>query len=313
MEFKTNCQKFIRSAAIGAVIGFISATTVNADGHTNQELNQELADLVPQVFKDAGVIYAAGAFDNPPSIFADLNDPNKAKGIAPELGEAISPIIGVPIEFRNTQWPGQLPGLDAGTFGLVWGQLSVTAERERNVLDLIPWYQSSLALMVPGGNPKNISDWASMCGTSVGVAIGSIYIKVIENASAVYCTPDGKPAITTSEFQGSEVPALQAGQVDSVMDTVTVMAQMAASINGIDSVALPPEQSFEFFPGLAGIGISKEHPGLSMAIAGALEILYENGTWQAIADANGAGGDIPTPQLIKVNALTDTPAGETTN
>ncbi|MDF0602449.1 transporter substrate-binding domain-containing protein [Psychromarinibacter sp. C21-152] len=300
-----------RVLALSCAVGLLSAGAIHAQDTPAQDVDTELRDLLPADIKEAGTIVASGAFDNPPAIFADVNDTSVAKGIAPDLSHAMGEILGVTFEWRNTQWPGQLPGLDAGTFDVVWGQISVTEQRERELIDLVPWYQSGIGFLVEEGNPSEVSDWESLCGQIVGVSLGSIFVDVVKNASAKYCADSA--AIRINEYQGNEEPALRSGQVNAVMDTYTVLTQMADAIPGVEAVELPQEQSFEFFPGLAGIGVSKEDPGLSKALAGALRSLHENGTWQAIAERYDAGADVPPLDLVKVNALTDTPVGEMAN
>lgn len=272
--------------------------------------NQELHDLLPDHVKDSGVVKVAGAFDNPPNLYVDVNDADVALGVAPDLSAAISEIIGVDFEWVNTQWPGQLPGLDAGTYDAIWGQVSVTEERELGIIDLIPFSQHGLGWLVPAGNPEGFSGWESACGKKVGVTVGSIFTEVLANVSADICESAGLPAIDVSEFQGSEHSAILAGNIDAGIDANTVMQSTAESQADFDAIEIPSEESFAFYPGLAGIGISKANPGLSEAIAGAMQILYENGTYQEIMDANDASDDLPSEELIRVNALTQTPAGE---
>lgn len=304
-------KQFSQASAVALMAGLMATGAVYAQDVPSQEVNEELRDLLPDSIKEAGAIVAAGAFDNPPSIFADLNDPDRAVGVAPDLSRAVGEILGVEIDWRNTQWPGQLPGLDGGTFDILLGQISVTAQRERELIDLIPWSQNGLGFLVLEGNPTNISGWASVCGQVVGVSLGSIFVETLTNASAKYC--EGAEPIEYKEYQGNEEPALRAGHVNAVLDGHSVMEQMAAGIPGVEAVQIPTEESFEMYPGLTGVAVKKENPGLSQAIAGAMQILHDNGTWQAIAEKYDASADIPSRDLVRINALTDTPVGEIAN
>lgn len=291
----------------------LSLATGLASGLAAQELpplavNPALQALLPQKVKDAGLLNIAGSFDNPPGLYADINDATKAVGVAPDLAKAVGELLGVKTVWHNTPWPGQLPGLYGGTFDIVWGQLSVTKEREEDVLDLTPWVQHGLGFLVQGGNPDQISDWASLCGKSVALALGSIFIKTITAASDVYCA--GKDPIIPREYQGNEEPAVRSGQVNAMIDTSSTVKGIAAASNGTFDVAILPEvQSREFYPGLAGVAIDKKNPELTHAVYGALRELYDNGTWAAISKKYGTVDEIPASDMMKVNALSGTPIG----
>lgn len=296
-------------AAIAATV--LCATAAIAQDIPPQKLSQELHDMLPERIRSSGVVNVAGSFDNPPGLYADIASADRPLGVAPDLSKAIGEILGVEFQWRNTQWPGQLPGLDAGTFDAVWGQISVTAQREREVLDIIPWAEHTLAFLVQTGNPSGISDWATACGHSVGVSLGSIFVKTLTDASAKYCAAAGKPAIEIREFQGNEEPAVRSGQIDAVIDSSSVLTRMAENLPDVfEAVVMPEDQSKEFYPGLGGIGIKKENAGLATAMAAALKILHENGTWTIIGERNKSVREIPGIELVKVNALTGTPAGE---
>lgn len=288
----------------------LQVTQVLAQDIPVQEMRQDLHDMLPDDVKTAGAIIATGSFDNPPGLYADVNDPSKAVGIAPSLGNAVGEVLGVKVEWRNTQWPGQLPGVDGGTFDVAWGQVSVTEQRERELYDLIPWSAQILGFLVPESNPEGIVDWTTACGHSVAVTLGSIFVQTMNNASDVYCTPAGLERITVLEYQGDEVTAVRSGQADATIDNFVALDHLAANMGGFEAVQLPEEQSREFYSGLAGIAVKKDNVALTQALIEALRIIHENGTWQAIVEANDAVSNLPSLDLIKANVLSGTPMGE---
>ncbi|MBE2278437.1 MAG: transporter substrate-binding domain-containing protein [Rhodobacteraceae bacterium] len=254
------------------------------------------------------MIVVAGNFDNPPGLFADMNDPWKPLGVAPELSAAMGEILGVEFEWRNTQWPGQLPGLDAGTFDLAWGQITVTEQREREILDVIPWAVHSLGLLVPEGNPEGITNWSSACGHSVAVAPGSIFVNILHSASDAHCVSAGLQPIIVREYQGDEVTSIRSGQAEAALDSHTVLHRMAEGMGQFGAVELPYEETREY-SGMAGIAMKKEDVGLANALVGALRVLHENGTWMQIANGHDAQVDVPALDQVAINVLSGTPAG----
>lgn len=306
-------SKRLRSLLLGACAALAvlpAAAAIGQDGF-GQEFDQSLHDLLPEHIKQSGRIVAAGNFDNPPSLYADVNDPTRPLGVAPDLSAAIGEILGVEFQWQNVAWPGQLPGLDAGTFDVLWGQISVTAQREREVLDLVPWSQEILSFLTLKENAGEFSDqWADACGKTLSVALGSIYVSVLADVNARFCEGAGLPAVVINEYQGNEETAIRSGQVDAALDHYTVLKRIAEELPDVyEAIPLSLEQSYEVYPGMAGIGAKKENAGLSQAIAGALDILYQNGTWAQILEDNDSD-NMPDARLIRVNALTGTPAGE---
>lgn len=302
-------NRFTGYAALIAGAAIMTAQAAFAQDVKTQELNAELQALLPAKVRDSGVINIAGTFDNPPGLYADINDSTKAVGVAPDLAKAVGEVLGVQTVWHNTPWAGQLPGLYGGTFDIVWGQLSVTAEREEDVLDITPWVQHGLGFLVAAGNPDQISDWASLCGKSVALALGSIFIQTITNASNTYCV--GKEPITPREYQGNEEPAVRSGQVHAMIDTSSTVKGIAkGAADAFDAVILTEAQSREFYAGLAGVAIDKKNPELTHAVYGALRQIYDNGTWTQIAEKYGTVDEMPSSDTLKINVLSGTAVGE---
>ncbi|GGA70823.1 hypothetical protein GCM10011490_21830 [Pseudoclavibacter endophyticus] len=300
----------IAAASLLLLAGCAGQSEAEGPGET-QDFSQELHDMLPEHIRAAGVISVAGAFDNPPNLYADTTDTTKANGIAPDLAEAMGELLGVEFQWVNTQWPGQLPGLDAGTYDLIWGQASVTEEREREIIDLIPYTQTVLGWLVPAGNPLDLSGWESACGKRIGITVGAIFAEILADASEDYCTSQGQPAIEVSEFQGSEHTAILSNNIDAGIDSYPVLSGTANEHpDDFTAVQMPEDESFEYYSGLAGIGISKQNPELANALAEAMLVLYENGSLESIYAEYDAVDQIPDTELIGVNPLTQTPAGE---
>lgn len=291
-------------------IALCSGSVALAQDGFGQELRQDLRDTLPEDILESNTIVAAGAFDNPPALYADVTDTRRALGVAPDLSHAIGEILGVEFEWRNTQWPGQLPGLDSGTFDVVWGQITQTAERERELLDLVPWSQNTLGFLVEEGNPEGITDWESACGHRIAVSLGSIFVDLLGRVSEDVCAPQDLEPIVIREYQGHEVTGIQSGQADAAMDIYSVLDGMAEGMGGFEAIEIPAEVAREYYAGFSGVATSKENPELALAIAEALRILHENGTWQMIADSHNAGNEVPMLADVRVNPLSDTPAGE---
>lgn len=285
----------------------------DAEAQESEMFDQALHDSLPDRIKESGQIIAAGDFANPPFLTANPENAEIAEGLAPSLSAGMSEILGVDFVWKNTGWPGQLPGLDAGTFDVVWGQVSVTAERELGIVDLVSFFQDGLGLLVLKGNPEGVTDLESTCGLKVGVTIGSLYIALLNHASDQHCVPNGLPPIEVLEYQDNSKNkvALLAGAIDGVLDAYTGgVAAAAADPDGLEVVKYSDEEAYEFDPGLRGIAVKKTNPELTIALGKALDALVENGFYAEALEANGLTVGLPGEGFYGVNPLTGTAPGE---
>lgn len=275
--------------------------------------SQELHDQLPDHIQEQGFISIGSGFDTPPMLGANPQDATQAVGIAPDLAEEISEILGVDFEWTNVAWPGQLPGLEAGTFDLLWGQISTQEEREREIIDQISMFRISMALLIPEGNPEGITGFEDVCGLKFGSPIGSTFTTVAQAISDELCVAAGAPPIDIAEYPNASTiaTALLAGQVDTMMDTnTTIEAIEASNPDSFEVVPVDRSVTEPHYPGLVAIGISKANPGLSTAMAGALQILHDEGIYlDVLEEWDSADSAMERDELV-VNLLTGTPAGE---
>ena len=272
--------------------------------------SQELHDLLPEAIQDAGVLSFGGLWETPPILSVDEADPTKPAGIAPELAAKLGEVLGVDVEWQNLAWPAQLPGLQSGSVDVLFGQVSVTEEREQSVVDLVPFQKRSYGLLVADGNPKKISRLADLCDLTIAVPIGSNQSKRIAAINESDCVGAGKPAITMNEYQGASaaIQALRGGTVDAWIDTYPNIADVVSTQDdAFDGFALPTDEVPTEY---SGIAVSKDNPGLTEALAGAMRLLVENGAYAAAYDGVELGTDDFTIDEIVINPLTGTPAGE---
>ncbi len=279
-------------------------------GSTDERFDQSLHDLLPESIRSQGVVSFGGLWETPPGLGVDPADPTKPAGIAPELVAHFGEILGVDVEWQNLQWPAQLPGLQAGSVDVLFGQVSITEERELSIVDLIPWGVNRLSLLLPADNPHDVESFSELCGRTISVGLGSNQIPNILAVSDEDCVGAGKPAIKLAEYQGAApaIQALRAGTVDAWIDGQPEIEKVVESEPEVFSSVLIPEDQAP--PEYSGIAIPKENPGLAEAIAGAMKILIEDGTYQEILDSHGSVRQALTAEELVINPITGTPVGK---
>jgi polar amino acid transport system substrate-binding protein len=275
------------------------------------KFDQALHDMLPAAIKSAGVISFGGLWETPPVISVDLTRPGVPKGIAPDLAAGMGEVLGVTIKWLNLAWPAQLPGLQAGNVDVLFGQISDTVERERSVVDLIPFQKRGYGLLTAAGNPRKLARLTDLCGVTVGIPIGSNTGAIIKGVSGSQCVGAGKPAIEQREFNGATamVQALRAGSIDTVFDSAPSVAAVAASDPAAYSfVALPAEFMDSEY---SAIAVAKDNTQLTVALAEALKKLIADGTYAAAYKGLvGMGQSALTPEQVIINPLTRTPVGK---
>ena len=290
------------------------AQSAGGEAAANEAFDAQLHGLLPETVQESKVLRFGALWETPPMIGVDPAKSTAAVGIAPDLAEAMGAVLGVDVEWKNMQWPGQLPGLQSGSVDALMGQVSITAEREKGQVDLVSFYRTTLSLVVPAGNPKSLASVADACGLTVGAATGSTMSQVITTNSETACTAQGKPAIKLAEYPGAAnaVSALKAGTIDAWMDnTANQQAIAKAAPESFSTVLIPSEEYKEIDGGLLGIAVSKDNPGISEALHGALLKLAEEGKYESILGGYGLETDAVPSADLKINPLTGTPAGKT--
>jgi polar amino acid transport system substrate-binding protein len=276
------------------------------------QVDQKLHDSLPAKIKSAGVIRIGGAFQSPPHLNADPKEPTKPVGVAVDLTALMAPILGVKFEWVNTAWLGQIPGVQAGSLDALMGQISITAERERGLLDFVPFYKSPGGVAVPAGNPKNAQpDVVTLCGQRIGVTAGSIQVKMLAAVSERFCPSTGKGPINVVEFQtaAAAITALLSGQTDGYYDQSETVRGIARTSNGrLSPVTLNYEQTKEWWPGLLGIAVTKENTGLTNALLGAMQKIVADGSYAKVLEKYELTVELK-PSDVVANPLTKTPIG----
>jgi polar amino acid transport system substrate-binding protein len=272
--------------------------------------DQSLHDLLPDRVKDSGTISFGGLWETPPVLSVNEADPTTPMGLAPDLAERFGAILGVDVEWQNLAWPAQIPGLQSGSVDVLFGQVSITEEREQSVLDLIPFQSRGHGLLVAAGNPEDINDLADLCGLTVGVPLGSNQSAKVSEVSEQSCVGAGKPAVKQAEYQGAAaaVQALRAGTINAWLDVYpNIYSTAQADPDVFDGIEVPEkEMPIEY----SGLAVSKDDPGLSKALLGAMKILIEDGSYAEIYEARDQGPAMVSLDDLTINPMTGTPAGE---
>ena len=304
------------SAQPGSTTAPTSAPASSGSGQSGAAVPDQAAlrAELPDAIKSSGVLHLGALWETPPGIAADPTNPKRPKGSVPDMADAVAEILGVKVEWQNMQWPAQLPGVQSGNVDALWGQISITPQREASVVDLVPYGHDKMALAIPAGNPKNIKSFADACGLKIAVPNGSEQSQAVKANSKKLCEDAGKPAIQETPFTGAQqaVVALKADGVDAWMDSGTAIDNIVSSDpSSFARLDLPDDQLDPYVHNMNGIAVGKANPGLSKALAGAMQILISDGKYQQILEKWKISSVAITADQVQINPYTHTQPGQT--
>jgi polar amino acid transport system substrate-binding protein len=281
----------LRMLAIGIAAASLLATTgCGSSGGGNTAANSTpsassggghkdaaLAAMVPDNVKSDGKIVVATDPTYAPMELVD-KDGTTIIGVDPDLGKALGDILGVQFEFQKATFDGIIPGLKAGKYELGMSSFTDTKQREQ-VVDFVTYFKAGTALMVPSGNPKNLSTGdSSLCGLTVGAEKGTIQADDID-ARSKKCAAGGDKTISAKVYpdQNAVNLALATGRIDAALADSGVAGYMADQSSGKFQIVGEPYATAPY-----GIAVPKNEGDFEKALQGAIDKIIANGTYAEI-------------------------------
>ena len=188
-------------------------------------------------------------------------------GFDVELMDEIAKRIDVTPKWVDTSFATIFSDLQAGKFDIVASSTTITPARSKRVTFSDPYFDADQSLMVQKGSDlTSVDDITS--DTAIGVQTGTTGQDYAENN-----TPG---TVQSYAAIGTVFNALQAGQVDAVINDFAVSAFALKKYPELDVVQTIPTGENYGFP------VQKTNPALLKAVNGALKALIADGTYQDI-------------------------------
>jgi polar amino acid transport system substrate-binding protein len=198
-------KKFF-AIALAALLLLSCLTACGASG-------KSLADV-----KKAGKLTVATSPDFPP--FEFLGENGEVTGIEMDILALVCAELGVELEINQMDFDSVLPGIQAGKYDMGVSGISVTPEREKNVLFTDPYCLAAQAIVVLKDSP--IQTKADLTGKKIAVQTGT--------TAESYCMENSYD-ISAFAANNDAQSALLTGKVDAwVIDDLTA-ADMVKAYN----------------------------------------------------------------------------------
>lgn len=251
-------------------------------------VDETLRALLPDDIQESGVIAVGSPYSLKPSIFTD--DDGEPAGISVDMGEALGEILGVTFEWSEA--PDPVTALQSGGIDVSLGYLSDSPSREE-VLTMVPQFLNTSTLLVPADS--DVTDIESMCGEVLAVVAGSQQENRATSISDESCADD---PIQITAFSGAKdaITQVQSGRAAAFAAPRMILEGVVAGSDGAFAVTDADYADFPF-----AMGVTLDHGDLAEALAGALNVLLENGTYADILAEWDASDVALTADQIGVN------------
>jgi len=230
--------------------------------------------------KKAGTL-AIGLDDSfPPMGFRQAD--NKLVGFDIDAAEELGKRLGIKISWQPTAWEGVIPALDAKKFDAIWNGMTITPEREQQVLFTKPYIMDGqIAVVKMDSKAKSFHDLGKQV---IGVQKGSSAVEAVKKL------PVAPSEVKEYEANPEAFLDLDAGRVAAVVID-NVSGRYFVSTNPGKYKVLPGFITKEPF----GVGFRKADAALRDMVQKTLNQMVADGTMKKIS-IKWFGEDVTNPK-----------------
>ena len=172
----------------------------------------------------AGKLMIATSPDFPP--FESLEG-DTVVGIEPDIMKLICDKLGVEAEFVQMDFDSVLIGIQAAKYDCAMSGITVTPDREKNMLFTDPYYNAAQVIVVAEGSP--ITGKADLAGKVASVQTGTTAESGCQDegikVQAFAANADAKAALTTGKVDAWVVDNLTASQMVEAGDGLVILEE----------------------------------------------------------------------------------------
>lgn len=266
------------AAAVALTMGHQTAAA-QTQGLTEPDPSAPLYDKLPDEVKERGYIISATTGRYPPYNFR-TEDGTGLQGVAIDLGEEMSKVLGVPVRNEIAESVASfITGVISGRYDFVLGPVADTADRQQSV-DMVDWTRQSTAFLVKTGNPTGINGISDTCGLRVAVQKASFAEPVLHEQSEL-CTAEGKPAVDINILpdQAAMALAIQSNRIDaSFASNAALVYFQSQSEGGFEVVGAGDN----LMGTLWQAGATKKDSEMTAVIHEAWGMMFESGVYEEL-------------------------------
>ena len=244
--------------------------------------DQELADQVPSAISSDGTITVGTDATYAPNEFLDP-DGQTVIGFDIDLFKAVAAKLGLDATFTPAPFSAIIPGVSSGKYEIGVSSFTISADREKQA-NMVSYFNAGTQWAAAEGNPDGIDPDAA-CGKKVAVQKATVQVDDI-TARSEKCTSDGEPAIQIDQYQGQDqaTSAVVSGKDQAMLADSPVIAYAVTQTDGRLEKLGALYDSAPY-----GYVVAKDDTDFADALAGAVNALIDDGTYQEILDSWAVG------------------------
>ena len=202
----------------------------------------------------------------------EFKDPktNEIVGFDIDLINAIAKAVGDEAKIQNMQFAGLIPALQSNMVDVGAAAITITPERQKQVLFTDPYYDVGLVMVIQKKNSDKFKTLKDMEGKRICAQIGStgsILASTVKNAT-----------VANFDQIGEAFMELKMNGCDSVMVDKTVTLYYLTKHNDEDIMMVP----HVYNPKQNGFAVAKNNKALLEKLNKGLKIIKENGEYDKI-------------------------------
>ena len=260
--------------AAGTLAACGSAQPATA-AHTAR-FDQRLHNLLPASVRGHGFLQVGtDASYAPMSAFGP--DGLTIVGMEPDLAVQVGRVLGVRLLFHNIDFATLLDRVASGHLDVAMSAMTDTPARAKTA-DFVDYFRAGTSIVVQRGNPAGITELDDLCGKQVAVETGTTQVDLLARTQKNCLT---KPILVKTYPTNSDaLVQLRTGRVVAVLNDYPPAVYLVNDVRTRSQYQLSSTLQYE--PGLYGIVVAKNAPGIREAIAGALRELLASGAYAEV-------------------------------
>jgi len=268
-----------RRLAVTAAL-LLAASALAACGSTQPataahtaRFDQRLHNLLPASVRGRGFLQVGtDASYAPMSAFGP--DGLTIVGMEPDLAVQVGRVLGVRLLFHNVDFATLLDRVASGHLDIAMSAMTDTPARAKTA-DFVDYFRAGTSIVVQLGNPAGITKLNDLCGKQVAVETGTTQVDLLRRTQKNCFT---KPILVKTYPTNSDaLVQLRTGRVVAVLNDYPPAVYLVNDPRTRSQYQLASTLQYE--PGLYGIVVAKNAPGIRAAIAGALREVLASGAY----------------------------------
>lgn len=237
---------------------------------------EEIRQMLPDDILEKNRISVVTDPSQAPYEFVD--DDDNIVGINPDLAAEVAAVLGLEIEWSRTDFAGLITGVTSKRHDLLIEAMWDTEQRREEV-DFVDNLISANNIVVAAGNPENIQDLPDLCGKAVSTLEGSMMVELFEDFQPE--CGDNPIDVSIAPTTADQLLWLSTGRAVATIANpiVTQFSLDQGTARNIEVV-----EGEGYLKNHYGWGFHKDSTALRDAVAAAMQLLIEDGTYDSIMD-----------------------------